>query len=140
MDRHGANGRRIRGIDDSVPADPRGWREVALDAALLIPNLVKLLVRLLRDPRVPIRRKFLVGAVLVYVVSPIDLIPDFVVGLGKLDDIVVLSVAIDHLMAGADQAIIEEHWDGSIDSLDLVRSVFRWSAEVVPGVDRVLPK
>ena len=111
-----------------------------MEAVLLIPNLVKLLIRLLRDPRVPIRRKVLVGAVLVYVVSPIDLIPDFIVGFGKLDDIVVLSIAINHLMAGSDQAIVEEHWDGTIDSLDLVKSVFRWASEIVPGVGKVLPK
>ena len=111
-----------------------------MEAALLIPNLVKLLLRLMRDPRVPIRRKVLVGAVLVYVISPIDLIPDFVVGFGKLDDIVVLSVALNHLMAGAESRIVEEHWDGSIDSLDLVRSIVRWGAEIVPGLDKVLPK
>lgn len=123
-----------------MPADRRGWREMSIEAVLLIPNLVKLLTRLMRDPRVPIRRKMLVGAVLVYVVSPIDLIPDFVVGFGKLDDIVVLSVAVNHLMAGADGHIVEEHWDGSVDSLDLVRSVFRWGAEIVPGLGKVLPK
>ncbi|MCL1594948.1 MAG: YkvA family protein [Actinomycetia bacterium] len=122
-----------RPVDDSIPMDRRGWREMALETALLIPNLTKLLIRLLRDPRVSFRRKALVAAVLLYVVSPIDLIPDFIVGFGKLDDIVLLSVAIDHLMTGSDQAIIEEHWDGSVDALDLVRSVFRWGSEVVPG-------
>ncbi|GMQ94868.1 MAG: hypothetical protein BMS9Abin12_2382 [Acidimicrobiia bacterium] len=130
----------IRAVDDSIPTDRRGWREVALETTLLIPNLLKLLVRLMRDPRVPIRRKVLVAAVLGYVISPIDLIPDFIVGFGKLDDIVVLSVAIDHLMSGSDQGIVEEHWDGSVDALDLVRSVFRWGAEVVPGVGKVLPR
>ena len=130
----------MRGVDDSTPIDRRGWREVSMEAVLLIPNLVKLLMRLMRDPRVPIRRKVLVGAVIVYVVSPIDLIPDFIVGFGKLDDIVVLSVAINHLMAGAEATIVEEHWDGSVDSLDLVLSVFRWGAEIVPGLDKVLPE
>ncbi len=130
----------IRAVDDSIPVDRRGWREVALETTLLIPNLVKLLVRLMRDPRVPIRRKVLVAAVLGYVISPIDLIPDFIVGFGKLDDIVVLSIAIDHLMSGSDQGIIEEHWDGSVDALDLIRSVFRWGAEVVPGVGKLLPR
>jgi len=67
------------------------------------------------------------------VISPIDLIPDFIVGFGKLDDIILLSLAIDYLMTGFDQSIVEEHWDGSIDALDLIRSLFRWGAEVVPG-------
>ncbi|MCL1598854.1 MAG: YkvA family protein [Actinomycetia bacterium] len=131
---------QIRGVDESMPIDRRGWREMSMEAILLIPNLIKLFMRLMRDPRIPIRRKMLVGAVLVYVVSPIDLIPDFVVGFGKLDDIVVLSIAINHLTAGAEASIVEEHWDGSVDSLDLVLSVFRWGAEIVPGLDKVLPK
>jgi len=120
-------------VDDSIPMDRRGWREMALETAALVPNLVKLVVRLLGDRRVPMRRKALVGVVLLYVMSPIDLIPDFIVGFGRLDDIILLSLAIDHLMAGSDQSIVAEHWDGSVDALDLVRSVFRWGAEVIPG-------
>jgi len=120
-------------VDNSIPMDRRGWFEMTFEAALLVPNLIKLLVRLLRDQRVPMRRKALMGVVLLYVVSPIDLIPDFIVGFGRLDDIILLSLAIDHLMTGSDQSIVEEHWDGSIDALDLVRSLFRWGADVVPG-------
>lgn len=123
----------IEPVDDSDPIDRRGWRELSLETASLIPNLAKLLSRLLRDKRIPMRRRVFLGAVLMYVVSPIDLIPDFIVGFGRLDDIILLSLAIDHLMTGSDAAIVEEHWDGSIDGLDLVRSVFRWGAEVVPG-------
>jgi uncharacterized membrane protein YkvA (DUF1232 family) len=128
-------------IDDSSPVARRTWHEVSLEAALLLPNLVKLLVRLLADPRVPLRRKVFVGAVIAYVVSPVDLIPDFVIGLGHLDDIVLVSLAVDHLMTGTDEAVVLEHWDGSIDGLDLVRSVFAWGAEIVPSLfSRVLPR
>lgn len=120
-------------VDDSVPMDRRGWREMTLETALLVPNLVKLVVRLLGDRRVPMRKKVLLGIALTYVVSPIDLIPDFIVGFGRVDDVILLSLAIDHLMTGSDQSIVAEHWDGSVDALDLIRSVFRWGAEVVPG-------
>jgi len=120
-------------VDDSIPMDRRGWREMTLETTLLVPNLVKLVVRLLGDRRVPMRRKALVGFVLLYVISPIDLIPDFIVGFGRLDDIILLALAIDHLMTGSDQSLVAEHWDGSVDALDLVRSVFRWGAEVIPG-------
>ena len=112
-----------------------------MEAALLLPNLTKLLVRLIGDDRVPLRRKVFVGAVLGYVVSPIDLIPDFIVGIGHLDDIVLVSLAIDHLMSGTSEDVVLEHWDGSVDALDLVRSVFAWGAEIVPGIfRRMLPR
>jgi uncharacterized membrane protein YkvA (DUF1232 family) len=127
-------------VDRSLPVPARAWNEVALEAALLLPNLLKLLTRLLRDPRVPIRRKVFIGAVMVYVVSPIDLIPDFVVGLGRLDDIILVSLAVDHLMNGSEEAIVLEHWDGTIDALDLVRSIFAWGAEIIPpSVRKFLP-
>lgn len=140
MDDHSSD-QPIDAIDDTVPAQARTWREFAQEAVLLLPNLVKLLFRLLSDRRVPLRRKALVGAVLVYVLSPIDLIPDFVTGIGHLDDIVAVSLAVDHLMRGTDESVVLEHWDGSIDSLDLVRSVFAWGAEVVPdSLRRLLPR
>ena len=117
-----------------MPPPARTWNEVALEAALLLPNVMKLLARLMADRRISTRRKVLIGAVAAYVVAPVDLIPDFVVGIGHLDDVVLVSLAVDHLLSGTDEAIVREHWDGSRDALDLVRSVFAWGAEIVPSV------
>ncbi len=128
-------------IDDTDPVGRRTWSDIALEVALLIPNVVTLLLRLLADPRVSTRRKVFLGAVLAYAVSPIDLIPDFVIGLGHLDDVILVSLAVDHLLRSVDEAIVREHWDGSVDGLDLVRSAFGWGAEIVPGVvARILPR
>ena len=128
-------------IDDRVPAPSRTYGELLLEAALLLPNLVKLLARLMRDPRVPVKRKVALGLVLAYVVSPIDLIPDFVVGLGRIDDIVLVSVALDQMLNGPEAGLVLEHWDGSIDALDLVRSVVAWGVEIVPStLTRMLPR
>lgn len=128
-------------IDIADPVDARSWQHLAAEAVMLLPNVVKLLARLLRDPRVPMRRKALIGAVFAYVVSPVDLIPDVVVGVGRLDDLVLVSMAIDHLMSGAEEVIVREHWDGTEDGLDLVRSAFAWGAAVIPGaVRRLLPR
>lgn len=121
-------------IDERAAAPPRTARELAVESVAIAPNLVKLLARLSIDPRVPIRRRALVVAALAYVISPVDLIPDFVPGLGKLDDVVLVSVAIDRMLSGADATIVAEHWDGSEDALDLVRSAFAWGAEIVPSV------
>ena len=135
------HGQSLSPIDETVPAPPRTWGDIALEAAMLLPNATKLFARLLRDERVPVGRKALLGAVAVYVVSPIDLVPDFVFGVGHLDDIVLVSLALDHLMRGVDEDVVLMHWDGSIDSLDLVRSVFAWGAEVVPSsIRRMLPR
>jgi len=135
-----ADDREIRALDNNPPVPRRTWGEIASEAILVLPNVGKLLLRLLKDPRVPIRRKLVVAMVAGYVISPIDLIPDFIIGVGKLDDVILVSLAIDYLMRGADERIVLEHWDGSIDALDLVRSVFTWGTEIIPdSVRRLLP-
>lgn len=94
---------------------------------------MKLLARLMGDSRVPIRRRALAGAVFGYVVSPINVVPGFVIGVGVLGDIVAVSIAADHLMSGVESDIVREHWGGSQDALDLVRSAFAWAGSIVPG-------
>lgn len=133
--------RAVEAVDLSDPVPPRSWNDIVSEVVLLLPNLAKLLVRLMRDPRVPIRRKLFVASVAAYVISPIDFVPDFVVGFGKIDDVILVSLAVDHLMRSVDAEIVLEHWDGSIDALDLVRSVFAWAADILPeSMRKFLPR
>jgi len=125
---------------DETPIPKRDVRAIALETALLVPNIVKLLARITRDPRVSVKRKTFAAAAMVYVISPIDLIPDFIAGVGQLDDLIVVAIALNHLIDGAGREIVEEHWDGSEDSLDLVLAATEWGAEIVPGpLRRLLP-
>ena len=57
---------------------------------LHLPNFARLYWRLFRDRRVPILPKALLLLTLVYVVSPLDLVPDFVPVIGEMDDVVVV--------------------------------------------------
>ena len=102
------------------------------DAALLLPNLVKLVGRLLRDPRVPRRSKIVLGLAAAYVASPIDLIPDLIPVVGWVDDVIVLSFAVDKLIERAGPELVDEHWDGSGDLFGLVREVIGLSRNVLP--------
>lgn len=137
---YGEDERELIAIDETIPTPPRSRQELAVEAVMLLPNVVKLLTRLMRDRRVSMRRKAFIGAVIIYVVSPVDLIPDFVIGIGRLDDLVLVSLAIDHLMSGTDEVVVREHWDGTEDGLDLVRSAFGWVASIIPeGIRSLLP-
>jgi uncharacterized membrane protein YkvA (DUF1232 family) len=120
-------------VDESEPPERRGLSDVAMEGVLLLPNTVKLIGRMVRDPRVSVRRKIPIAAAIGYVVSPIDIIPDSILGFGLLDDAVVVSLALDGLLADTDPDIIREHWDGSIDALDIVISLMRWGATLIPG-------
>ncbi len=111
-----------------------GGRQTKLTQyALLVPNMVKLIARLLRDPRVPARNKATLVFVGAYLVSPIDLIPSFVVGLGQLDDIVLAALALNQLLHDVPDHVLRQHWDGDQDVLDVVREVLEVSTSVVPG-------
>ncbi|MGA9598633.1 MAG: DUF1232 domain-containing protein [Acidimicrobiia bacterium] len=119
-------------LDTTEPIPARTRQELLKEALLLVPNLVKLLLRLLRDRRVPLRRRLAMGAVGLYIASPIDLIPDFVPVVGGIDDLLVLAFAIDYLLESCSQEVIAEHWDGSEDGLELVRGIAAWGVEVLP--------
>jgi uncharacterized membrane protein YkvA (DUF1232 family) len=108
-------------------------RKVAVDAAGIVPNLVKLLVRLARDPRVPRRTKIVLGAALAYVASPIDLVPDFIPVAGIADDVLLLAFAVNHLVHVAGEDVVLEHWDGPRDLLELVRAILDVASDLVPA-------
>lgn len=107
-------------------------RVLARDLALLVPNMVKLLTRLLRDPRVPRRSKLLLGGLVAYLASPIDFIPDVIPVLGLADDVLLAVYAINHLVEKAGEEVVLEHWDGPQDLLDMVRSVLDAVGQMVP--------
>ena len=118
---------------NSVPADPNErMNSTVREAIWLLPNVAKLLGRIVRDRRVPVRSKAFAAATLIYVISPIDLIPDFIIGFGKLDDLILSAGAIQHLIESAGPEIVAEHWDGSEQSLDLLLTAAEMGAEVIP--------
>ena len=100
---------------------------------LALPNMGKLLMRLMRDPRVPMRPKIAVGGVLIYMVSPIDLIPEmFMPVIGQVDDLLLIAFSLDRLVKAAGPSITAEHWDGDGDVLDVIRSVTEFGSSLVP--------
>ncbi|MDH3471031.1 MAG: YkvA family protein [Acidimicrobiia bacterium] len=106
--------------------------EQVKDAVLALPNLVKLLARLMADPAVPLRRKIVAGAAGAYVFAPIDLIPDFIPVLGQVDDLIVVALGLKHLIEGASEDVVRQHWDGPEDVLELVTNVIDWGAGLAP--------
>ena len=120
--------------DEVLPPEGRSLqgRQLMTDAVLMMPNIIKLVGRLLRDPRVPRRAKITLGLALAYVVSPIDLIPEVIPVIGWADDVVIVLFAIDSLIERAGHDIVQEHWDGPGDLLALVRDVVGISRNIMP--------
>src|SRR5690606_1189773 len=107
-------------------------RTLIAEVITVIPNIVKLIGRLLGDSRVPLRAKLTIGAAAVYAASPIDLIPEFVPVVGWADDILVLMFALDNLIHRAGPEVVAEHWDGPGDILSLVQDVMGVSRSLMP--------
>jgi uncharacterized membrane protein YkvA (DUF1232 family) len=97
-----------------------GRRPDARALAGFVPDCVVLVRRLMRDPRVPRRRKLVLALVAVYLLVPIDLVPDFIPVAGQFDDAIVVAFALRGLARGAGVALLREHWPGPDRSLALV--------------------
>ena len=82
-----------------------------------LPDFMRLLMRLLRDPRVARMDKVLVGLAITYILAPADLIPDFLGFMGWVDDVYLLGLALNRLIARAGMDIVLEHWRGSSRAL-----------------------
>jgi uncharacterized membrane protein YkvA (DUF1232 family) len=97
-----------------------GRRADAAALARFVPDCVVLVRRLVGDPRVPWRSRLALGALLLYLVSPIDLVPDFVPVAGQLDDAVLVVLVFRWLLRSAGPELVREHWPGPQESLAVV--------------------
>ncbi|WP_225931329.1 YkvA family protein [Leptolyngbya sp. 7M] len=90
---------------------------------MFLPNMVRLLGRLLKDSRVPKAEKALFVAAIIYVISPIDLIPDMLPFIGQVDDIYMVALSLLRLINRTDERVVREHWPGGGDIVALADSI-----------------
>ena len=103
------------------------------DLLLLLPRLARMIASLLADGQVPTAAKVALAAVAVYLVSPLDLIPDFIPFLGYLDDALLVAVVVDGLLNYLDRSLLLKYWPGGVGSLDATAAVARRLARWVPA-------
>jgi uncharacterized membrane protein YkvA (DUF1232 family) len=85
-----------------------------------VPDCAVLFKRLLADARIPRRRKLPLALLAAYLVSPIDLIPDFIPVAGQLDDAILVGLVLRSIVRSAGPELIHEHWPGPDESLRAV--------------------
>jgi uncharacterized membrane protein YkvA (DUF1232 family) len=96
--------------DRSEVFRPGRWRYLRAAKVLLqLPSHARLVWGLARDARTPVALKAVLFAALVYVIAPIDLIPDVIPILGAADDLTVLLLVLDLFISNAPAAVREEH-------------------------------
>lgn len=106
---------------------------------MFLPNLVKLLGRLLKDARVPTADKALFLAALVYFIMPVDLIPDVFPFVGQIDDAYLIALTLLRLVNRTDDRVVRELWPGGGDIVGLANSIAGLAPMLLPKrVTRVL--
>lgn len=105
----------------------------AVGILLLVPDLLLLFAGLARDSRVDRRHKLLAGAAAAYLLSPVDLLPEALLGpLGMGDDIIVAFLALDALLNHVPRHVLIAHWRGDRDLLEVARLGSAIGSRLVP--------
>lgn len=108
----------IRQENGAVAGRPRsGAKRTVMHYIRQLPNYLRLLFGLLTDGRVSAVDKLLVGGAIAYIVMPIDLIPDFIPFFGEVDDLYLLLLALQRLIANAGREVLLDHWAGDPEDL-----------------------
>ncbi len=102
------------------------------DVLLLGPDMFHLLVKLTLDDRVPVDKKIKFGAVIAYFISPLDLLPEFLLGpIGYLDDIALTAYVLNDFVNNNDPQIVRELWAGDQDILSAIKNILSVSDKAV---------
>lgn len=99
----------------------RPSRELVGPALRLLPDLVRLVRSILADPATPRAVRLALGGLLVYLLLPLDVVPDFVPGVGALDDVILAAVVLRWAARRMGPAGLGAHWAGSEAGLALLR-------------------
>jgi uncharacterized membrane protein YkvA (DUF1232 family) len=108
----------------------KGFKHAQL--LLLAPDLFHLLARLIFDPRIPRLEKAKLGAALAYFVSPVDLLPEAMLGpAGYVDDVALAAYALHGLINAGHGEVAKELWAGDGDLLEVIQRVLEVADEML---------
>jgi uncharacterized membrane protein YkvA (DUF1232 family) len=88
------------------------------ELAGFLPDCVTMVRALRRDPRVPRRSKVAVAIAGLWVLSPVDLIPEFLPVIGPLDDVVVVALALRYAARQVPRQVLLDAWPGRPSTLE----------------------
>lgn len=109
-----ASATRVRAAEGS----PRtGAKRTVIYYMKQLPAYMRLLGGLLMDRRVSAVDKLLVAGAMAYIAMPVDLIPDFIPFIGEVDDVFLLVLALQRLIANSGRNVLMAHWSGAVEDL-----------------------
>jgi uncharacterized membrane protein YkvA (DUF1232 family) len=93
------------------------------DALRLLPDVVRLLHRLTKDATLPRGVRLRVGALLVYLALPVDLVPDFIPVIGYADDVLIVALTLRSVTRAAGSEALDRHWPGRPEGLRAIKQL-----------------
>ncbi|MBU3103742.1 YkvA family protein [Clostridium gasigenes] len=96
------------------------------DYIFILPDLVALLYRLLKDSRVPIKTKLIISASVAYIAFPTDIIPNNIPFIGKIDELAVTFFALNRIVNDVPVYILLENWEGKTDIISALKSIIEY--------------
>lgn len=113
-----------------------GWFLIALvllrpkemtvaEAKRIVPDTVRLLRALAKDPMLPKGVRRSLSLAVIYLALPIDLVPDFIPVIGYADDVIIAGLVLRSVVKRAGPSAVAEHWPGTEDGLALVKRLCR---------------
>lgn len=104
-----------------------------------LPNLLKLVMHLFTDSRVSVLDRALFAAVIAYVLTPMDLLPDWLGLFGLTDDLYLIALALGRLFRRAGPDVLLEYWEGPPKALGyILESVDQIGARLPAPIRRIL--
>jgi uncharacterized membrane protein YkvA (DUF1232 family) len=100
-----------------VESPRTGARRTVIYYMKQLPAYLRLLGGLLTDRRVSAVDKLLVAGAMAYIALPVDFIPDFIPFIGEVDDVFILVMALQRLVANAGRNVLLAHWSGALEDL-----------------------
>lgn len=89
-----------------------------VDALRLVPDVIRLLRRLAADRTLPRTLRVRLWLLIAYLISPIDLVPDFIPVLGYADDVIIVAIALRSITRRAGPEALQQHWPGTSQGLE----------------------
>jgi uncharacterized membrane protein YkvA (DUF1232 family) len=136
---------RSEAVIDHLERKPglSGTYRVLVESLTLLPDLFHLSLNLLLDKRVPTENKGALVAVLIYVLSPVDFLPDILPITGWVDDLVVLVIGLNKFLETDNPEVrsaIQRHWAGTGEAIGLVKHLLSVADEAVEFLPKKLMK
>jgi uncharacterized membrane protein YkvA (DUF1232 family) len=98
-----------------------------------IKELIKFVQAVANDPRIPDRDKTVLLGMVALIISPVDLIPDWIPIIGWMDDLVLLAIVLDYFFNHLDQDILLSHYPWDMKSFIKIKKTAQIVATLTPG-------